>query len=201
MLSTDLWTLSTDLCASWQGAPGSWLLLLSGLQGPKVGGRCRTFSPKTKCRASVVRWRAPACEVVATTAHHPHLVLEEQEPLRITVDAKERLRWSPALHQRFCQAVAELGGSALAKVGAAFVAARAGVAPASWLVLGTRAPTVPDAAPHFPQSAHSTPATPPSCHSTGCTSPPAPAVRSPRTLWPRCRWWASRWPTSRGGRC
>ncbi len=49
--------------------------------------------------------------------HLPQLRLEEQEPLRITVDAKERLRWSPALHQRFCQAVAELGGSALAKVG------------------------------------------------------------------------------------
>jgi len=37
--------------------------------------------------------------------------------LRVVVDSKERLRWSPQLHQRFCQAVDELGGCAFAKVG------------------------------------------------------------------------------------
>ena len=41
---------------------------------------------------------------------------QEQEQLRVTVDSKERLRWSAALHERFCQAVADLGGSPFAKV-------------------------------------------------------------------------------------
>ncbi len=39
--------------------------------------------------------------------------------LRVVIDSKERLRWSPALHQRFCQAVDSLGGCAVAKVGRA----------------------------------------------------------------------------------
>lgn len=43
---------------------------------------------------------------------------EDGEALRVTIDSKERLRWSPQLHQRFCKAVAELGGSAVAKVSA-----------------------------------------------------------------------------------
>ena len=34
---------------------------------------------------------------------------------QVVIDAKERLRWSPQLHSRFCQAVAELGGCAFAK--------------------------------------------------------------------------------------
>lgn len=37
--------------------------------------------------------------------------------LRVVIDSKERLRWSPALHHRFCQAVDSLGGCAVAKVG------------------------------------------------------------------------------------
>lgn len=44
---------------------------------------------------------------------------EEKEPLRITVDrcgSQERLRWTPQLHQRFCEATAALGGAPFAKV-------------------------------------------------------------------------------------
>lgn len=40
----------------------------------------------------------------------------EGEPMRVTIDSNMRLRWSPQLHQHFCNAVAALGGSAFAKV-------------------------------------------------------------------------------------
>lgn len=43
-------------------------------------------------------------------------VAGEAEPLRVCIDSRERLRWSPALHDCFVDAVNALGGSAFAKV-------------------------------------------------------------------------------------
>lgn len=99
----------------------------------------------------------------------------DAEPLRVCVDSRERLRWSPALHQCFVDAVNALGGSAFAKVRRAARAAAAGAA------------SQPDLArcAQLPRLGH-----------LSNRRAPLPPCCSPRTLWPRWLCPASPWPTS-----
>lgn len=62
---------------------------------------------------------AGPCAVISFKQEHLSAALaaqeEEDNELRVIIDSKERLRWSPQLHQRFCDAVESLGGCAVAK--------------------------------------------------------------------------------------
>lgn len=151
-------------------------------------------------RASLIL--APPPAVISLKSEAPQLVpqqpsAEQQSPppsssgegeLRVVIDSKERLRWSPALHQRFCQAVDSLGGCAVAKVG--------------WdnaegpgrQLHGHQRRSVP-AVERVPQDS-----LPCSCPPGTERHPPPLSLPhcSPRTL---CSVWAcrgSRWPMSRG---
>lgn len=78
--------------------------------GPPTSGSAPPQPTARTCSANGGRASSASSDDVAMP------VEGEAEPLRVCVDSRERLRWSPALHQCFVDAVNALGGSAFAKV-------------------------------------------------------------------------------------